>query len=348
MPSPYSNEEYHEGKPWWDQPKTWATWYHLKPPYNNVVVGCDPRDGMTKEDAQQFDAIVNVSSTKCATFMPARPDQRTYWFPIIEMGRWPVVYLLWLKEVMDYHHKQGHKIYLHCHAGAFRSPSAAILWMESRGHTIPEALDLCNERSEFFPRAWERQGNLPLRKNALWPMFRKQQEEYDKRGYGELCIESILYYDADRKSKPLRDHEIMSGKHRIEHILREVFWFYYRPKYWLNNQWRTFKEWAFERRGRITTGKGSSCGYTRKHFFARMEKAEPLGTNKVGEYAWINKRWNKTSEYDLTQKKWIWLVEKCPHCDGRAVTIDESKPFGKGHAHCEACNRTGVKDGVIR
>src|SRR5579863_8548765 len=80
-------------KPWYDQPRNFVDPYRLKPPYDNVYVGPDPHDGMTKEFADQFDAIVNVSSTECATFEPSRPDQRTYWYPIIEMGRWSLGYL---------------------------------------------------------------------------------------------------------------------------------------------------------------------------------------------------------------------------------------------------------------
>jgi len=337
------NDDYDQSKPWFDQPKNFGRGYKLKAPYDNIIVGCDPTDGMTKETADSYDAIINVSSTRCATFEPSRPDQRTYWFPIIEMGRWPIVYFLWLKEVMDFHYSKGHKIYLHCHAGAFRSPSAALLWLESKGHTREEALVINNDKSDGIYRIQENQGNINIKVNQLWKVFNEQQAKINERGYGTLNIESAMHYDMP---KDIYDHETMSGKHRIENIKRHWFWFYYKPLYWLKDKKSKFKEWAFERRGRITTGLGSSYGYRRKYFWARMEKAEPMDSMIAGEWSWYNGRWNKVKEWEKQPNgkyDYRWLVEKCSTCDGRGVTIDKSKPFGQGHAHCEVCKRTGVK-----
>jgi len=353
MPSPFYNDEYDQSKPWWDQPKNFGRGYWLEAPYDNIFIGCDPGDGYTKEFAQSFDAIVNVSSTRCKTFEPARPDQRTHWFPIIEMGRWPVVYLLWIKEVMDHHWKRRDKIYLHCHAGAFRSPSAALLWLDSRGHTKEEALKICNDKSDGIFRIQGYQGNIPKKKDKLFEMFREQEKVIAEKGYGSLCIESIMTYDV----KDLWDHEVMSGKYRKWHIQREIFWFWYQPKYWLSKRWGVVKDW-YQRKGYIKTGVGSSYGYERAKFWTGMNFAEPRGTRNVGEYSFIPKaakwktvgwvkvkEWRETFDGKTRKLDWVWLVDKCLDCDGRGVKIDQSKPFGQGHSHCETCHRTGVKLG---
>jgi len=348
MSSPHYNDEYDHEKPWWDQPKNFGRGYWLDAPYDNIFIGCDPGDGYTKEFAQSFDAIVNVSSTRCKTFEPARPDQRTHWFPIIEMGRWPIVYLLWIKEVMDHHWKKGDKIYLHCHAGAFRSPSAALLWLDSRGHTKEEALKICHDKSDGIFRIQGYQGNIPKKKDKVFQMFREQEERIKERGYGTLCIESIMTYDV----KDLWDHEVMSGKYRKWHIQREIFWFWYRPKYWINGKLDVVKRW-FKREGYIKEGIGTTT-YQRERFWSGMNFAEPRGTRNVGEYSFIPKAanwktvgWVKVKEWREIRKgkhEWVWLVDKCEVCDGRGSVFHgwEAKP---SHSHCDTCLRTGVKLG---
>lgn len=294
-------------KPWYDQPKTFVTPFQLRAPYDNVWVGEDPGDGMTKEYADQWDAIVNVSSTKCATFEPSRPDQRTYWFPIIEMGRWPIVYLLWLKEVMDFHHSKGHKIYLHCHAGAYRSPSTAVLWLQSRGHNPEQALNLVKETKSSLYRLWKNYGNIPKRKDEVFDMFHKEEESIKERGYGTLCIESLLTYG----SFDPWDQEVISGKYRIIQLLHHYFWFYYKPKWWINERWQYFKYWAFNRYGWISKGAGTHF-YTRKYFWAFGNKAEPAEENrKVGEFKWVpNQGWYTVEEWNDKTHKWEKIEKK--------------------------------------
>jgi hypothetical protein len=336
-------------KPWYDQPKNFARGYKLAPPYDNITVGCDPGDGMTKDTADSYDAIVNVSSTKCTTFEPSRPDQRTYWYPIIEMGRWSLGYLLWLKEVMDYHYNKGHKIYLHCHAGAFRSPSAACLWLESRGHTKEEALKINNDKTDGLYRIQERQGNIPKRKDQLFKMFRKQEKEIKERGYGTLCVESILTYSMN----DVFDHETMSGKYRTQAILHKIFWFYYEPKYWIKEQIDVAKRWL-KKEGYVGKKGNGSTHYTRKYFWSKMAFAEPndKSTRQMSEWSfipnvgWVEfKQWVKNGKGEYEYK---YNFTKCDKCDGRGVTIDETKPFGQGHAHCETCERTGIHPKSIK
>lgn len=125
---------------WFEHAENKASGYNLKAPYDRIIVGCDPRDGMTKETADSFDVYVNVSDSACSTFEPSRLGQAMHWYPVNECGLWNLSYLFWLKTVLDHHFDAGHRIYLHCHAGAYRSPSAAVLWLQSRGHTPEEAL----------------------------------------------------------------------------------------------------------------------------------------------------------------------------------------------------------------
>lgn len=260
-------------KPWFDQPKTFVTPYQLKAPYDNIWVGEDPTDGMTKEYADTWDAIVNVSSTKCALFEPSRPDQKMYWYPVIEMGRWSLGYLYWLKHVMDFHHSKGHKIYLHCHAGAFRSPSAATLWLQSLGHTFQEARAIQEKDSnDFLQRIWKRQGNLPSRTYDLFEMLRENPDG---------CLESLLTY----KMIDPWDHETMSGFYRRSRILRHYLWFYYEPSYWLRSRWSEFKDWAFKRYGWYSEGFGKYL-YERKYFWAWPENAEPKNSYVVWGKQW--------------------------------------------------------------
>lgn len=337
-----------ETKPWYDQPEIFVDPYQLKPPYENVYVGPDPHDGMTKAFADQFDAIVNVSSTPCVVFEPSRPDQRTYWYPIIEMGRWSLGYLFWLKQILDFHYESGHKIYLHCHAGAFRSPSAACLWLESRGHTAEEALALgsYSGKDSGLYKIQKSHGNIPKRKDILFDMMRKQEAEAEERGYGEPCIESICHYSM----YDVWDHETMSGKHRTESILRHYFWFYYRPKWWMKEQWSTFKAWALKREGWVGSKGVGSYHYKRAKFFTWSAFAEPLvtkeyGSRQMGDYSYLpGIGWTTVKKYNHETRVWDWLVNKCPKCEGRgAFREDPNAEFGKGWAHCEDCSRTGVK-----
>lgn len=324
-------------KPWYDQPKNFARWYALKPPYDSIHVGCDPGDGMTKATADFYDAIVNVSSTKCATFAPSRPDQRTYWFPLIELGRWPIVYLLWLKEVLDFHYAKGHKVYLHCHAGAFRSPSTALLWLQSRGHTPEEALEIDGSKTAGTYRIQERQGNIHSLKDKLFEMFRAQEAEIAERGWGTLCIETICTYNL----KALTDHEVLSGENRRRHILTKVFWFYFKPKWWIKGRLSEFRYW------REGYGCVDNHYYQRKYFWSRMGGAEPHeDSRRVGAWSWDvqGKKWVEMERWNAKTLEFDVLIESCPVCEGRGRLYDKDKAPGQNYlGPCTACDRTGRK-----
>ena len=109
-------------------------------PYDNIFIGSDPRDGQTKDWADQFDAIVNVSCTEGALFEPSRPDQRTYWYPLNEGAEWSYAYFFMMFKIIDHHYRKWDKIYIHCHAGAYRSPSIFRNWLIAcENKTLEEA-----------------------------------------------------------------------------------------------------------------------------------------------------------------------------------------------------------------
>lgn len=108
----------------------------VHPDYTNITIGSTPLDGMIKPKAESFDAIINVSHSPEALFEPSRPDQRTYWYPVNEMGEWTYSYFVWLFAILDFHHSKKHKIYIHCHAGVYRSPEAVRLWLFYKGHSV--------------------------------------------------------------------------------------------------------------------------------------------------------------------------------------------------------------------
>lgn len=111
-------------------------------PFDNIYVGPSPLDGFTKETADSFDAIINVSHVPYALFHPSRPDQRTYWYPVNELGEWSYAYFAYMFQVLDFHHDKGHKVYVHCSAGAYRSPSIVRLWLRYKDYCVEEAYDI--------------------------------------------------------------------------------------------------------------------------------------------------------------------------------------------------------------
>ena len=126
-------------KDWYNQLETKAKYRRMCDPFGNIYIGTDPTDGFTKKDADFFDAIVNVSDSECAYFYPSKPDQKMHWFPINECGYWGYASFYYIKKVLDWHYDQGHNIYLHCHAGANRSPTMFVHWLTSKGYSLFDA-----------------------------------------------------------------------------------------------------------------------------------------------------------------------------------------------------------------
>lgn len=249
---------------WFEHEKNIAAGFKLKPPYDRIIIGCDPRDGMTKETADSFDVYINVSDSICTTFEPSRPGQFMHWYPVNECGLWNLSYLYWLKTVMDFHYDAGHRIYLHCHAGAYRSPSAALLWLQSRGISPRNALKICKDRGPSIYRIWQGNGNIPKLKDFVFAQMRK---------YPTWSLASILLQDAPR-AEHAWNREVLNGDSRTCCLTHHYFWFYYKPKWWFKEKIREFEYWAIKKYG-WKRSKYCTSYYVREHFWAWGENAEP-------------------------------------------------------------------------
>jgi hypothetical protein len=255
---------------WHKAEKTEARGHKMRAPYDNVFIGCDPLDGMTPEIAKQYDAIVNVSCTQCAYFYPAFPGQAMHWYPLNEMGYWGYGYLFWIKQVMDFHHDKGHKIYLHCHAGAYRSPTAACLWLMGRGHTLDEAKEIeynnAKTVKEFKEneggRMWKftttylfRMGNVPAH-DKIVEFYRRMRE---RKNPESPSLADVLFHDGKNKDSWIENNREVFGefRNRRDHWLHKTFWFYYEPKWWLKSWWydATYKALGWQ----VDKTRGYSC-----------------------------------------------------------------------------------------
>ncbi len=195
---------------------------------------------MTEESAKSYDAIVNVSCSPCAYFHPAFPGQYMHWYPVNEMGEWSYGYFYWLVKVLDFHYEKGHKVYLHCHVGAYRSPHAAIFWLMSRGHTHEEAVEIeynnpervKEYKEERGGQHWKykltycyRMGNIP--KNVA-ELFKRMREN------PTWSLAGVLLHG---KKWIERSPEVMGNKRsRFRYWMHTTFWFYYKPKWWLKRR----------------------------------------------------------------------------------------------------------------
>lgn len=245
---------------WYEAEKDEVRGFYLNAPYDNIFVGCDPRDGMSKASADSFDVFMNVSDTACTTFEPSRPGQHMHWYPVNECGRWNLSFFFWLKTILDHHHAKRHRIYLHCHAGAYRSPSTALLWLRSNGHSPEQALSILKERGPGIYRIWGNLDNIP--KLAFYVM--QLMNEHPKWSLGSILHETRDYWN----------REIISGHSRTMGLLHRYFKPYYRVKWFVNGQIRTCKEWLKGEGWRPGESKGCTYRYTRKYFWAWAKNAE--------------------------------------------------------------------------
>jgi hypothetical protein len=151
-------------------------------PYGNIFIGSYPMDGATKEWADQFDAVVNVSCNHSTLFEPSRPDQRTYWYPVNECGEWSYAYFALMFKILDYHHGKKHKIFVHCAAGAYRSPSIVFRWLEYLGkHKLLDAYEISH--GQRVDRSDEREGMMHYRlfSNYIFGNMPQDYLEFAKR-----------------------------------------------------------------------------------------------------------------------------------------------------------------------
>lgn len=200
------DERYDKTKPWYDQAEDICRVRALKhEKYTNIYISSDPRDGMTKATADSFDAILNVSCTQCVQFEPSRIDQRNYWFPVNEMGYWTYNWLFYTKQVLDYHFEKGHKILVHCHAGAYRSPTTVLFWLISMGHSFDEAYcisknnpnwwtDIAKDNDPSFTvycrTHYFRDGNVPKNYQKFYDVYNKMKHEGKNLSLASILLQN--------------------------------------------------------------------------------------------------------------------------------------------------------------
>lgn len=245
---------------WYEHPRTKSNMRQMPAPYDNIWIGSDPCDGFKKEDADSFDVFLNVSDSECAYFNPSRPGQFMHWSPVNECGNWGYKHFWFAKKVLDRHHDLGHKIYLHCHAGACRSPNTFIWWLTSRGHTLAEAIliemkarvtperlkELADDKPfwNYRGKHFVKEGNIPKHLNLLWEEMNKNPS-YSMAGH-MLALENIE-----------KSTEILCEGIRKRHNHMKRWGFYYKLKRGL----REAREWLERRRnGQVRiTARGEYC-----------------------------------------------------------------------------------------
>lgn len=171
---------------WWQQEETRQPGRPLPAPYDNIHIGPDLSEyGMTKEDAWQYHAIINVSCSPCANFYPSRPSQKMHWIPIYELGVWNYSAFIQAVKTIDFHYQQGHRIYLHCLGGLQRSPMMAMVWL------------WCTQTK---PYKW---GKYDLRRDLTWEEahalcygYSKPEDYNESHGRDDATESSLEYFRA--------------------------------------------------------------------------------------------------------------------------------------------------------
>lgn len=151
---------------WCEQTETKIQGEWLKGEFSNIFVGSCPKDGATQPWASQFDCIINVSDTEGVLFEPAFKGQRTYWYPLNENGEWSYCYFYMIFKILDFHYSKGHKIYVHCRAGIYRSPSILKWWLvASQNKKLHDAYDIVSNSPKPVLERSKSQINFALYQN---------------------------------------------------------------------------------------------------------------------------------------------------------------------------------------
>lgn len=106
-------------------------------PFMKIRFGPEPNDPSRRDfklDLSQFAAVVNVSDTPCRLFAEAQPAPY-FWFPIHECVFWGYAPFFGTAKVYDNYRDTGKAMYVHCHAGACRSPIMAYTILRAEGKT---------------------------------------------------------------------------------------------------------------------------------------------------------------------------------------------------------------------
>lgn len=275
---------------WFTADKDYAIGRPLPAPYDKIFIGCDPLDGMTNETAKSYDAIVNVSCSECAYFSPAFAGQKMHWTPVNEMGQWSLAAFYYVKKVLDYHYERGDKVYLHCHAGAYRSPTMAIMWLVSRGHSYEEAKSMEFRNKKYIEElkakhyadgdnAWQSSlrypfynNNIPKNLGELYYRM-NHKETFDYSFAGMILGGDVVNYT----------NEVMGSFHmKFGHWKRKAFPWWYQFTSWKYHKTRHF-QWYICGKKWNTSGAVTNIEDNPKNiFFKVLSKLDPK---------W-RKRWN--------------------------------------------------------
>ncbi len=181
--NPDINPEYNHKKTWFNQEKDFNQARRLSYPFDFLVVGSHPTDGMTKKQATSIDTFVNVSSNATYMFNSEKPraDQEFFWNPTTEFSYWGYIPLFWAKKILDKTYEEHKEVYLHCSAGVGRSPLIAMTWLISYGYTLEEINEIMEgeTRNPAIPHAFENKFYLYYKRGIL-PPFNNLKEFYKR------------------------------------------------------------------------------------------------------------------------------------------------------------------------
>ena len=113
-----------------------------------VFVGMSPSVEHNVYKLEEFEVIINVSDAPFLTFEPKEhlhKNVQVLWFPIQETCEWPLATLDAIVQALQWAHVNHKKVYIHCEAGANRSPTCVNLWHQiftptHTSHLLDEAL----------------------------------------------------------------------------------------------------------------------------------------------------------------------------------------------------------------
>jgi len=94
-----------------------------------------------------YDTIINVSDDPFKTLTRKNQSNmcQTHWFPINEFGYWTYQPFFWIAHILTENVDKDNRIYLHCHAGAHRSPMMAYVYLRALENSPDEAFKLFKE-----------------------------------------------------------------------------------------------------------------------------------------------------------------------------------------------------------
>lgn len=153
-----------------------------------------------QKDFQQFlssyDTMFNFSDE-----LPYEHSRvNIHWHPINEFGYWGYAPFYFFTILMDKAVEKNHKIYVHCHMGAHRSPMMTYLYLRSLGHSPDEAYVLFTD--EYII--------LGKKENWLEETFLNDVE------YGRIPADVVEFMKDVRKNKDFSMMTILKNRKTMD------------------------------------------------------------------------------------------------------------------------------------